>query len=297
MLAQSGSWNRTVLLMCFVGALVALVGTSLVGWTTETVRAADAATQAVTDRISFYNVPSDNKLELHIDYANGTTEKVKYPTTSCASGTVITRNLNLYTAKFVAEGCDPTIFQNLNLRWMGACNFELEHDPDVRIVTRGPYGETEIVNGHYPAGALQLSNIPSNTTSLAATMVYTNPQGIVQTGNVEFAFNTPHPGCSSVLLTPTATGTLTTTGPTATPTPTITNTPTATLTATVTTTVTPTVTPSATATATATDTAPGGSSPTPTPTATVTVLPPTGLDPVDEPNAPAAVVYLPLVTK
>jgi len=73
---------------------------------------------------------------------------------------VITQTLNLYTATFVADGCEAMVFQQLNLRWLGACRFEFEHDPDARIVARGPYGETVIAVGHYPAGELELNKSP-----------------------------------------------------------------------------------------------------------------------------------------
>ena len=298
MFVKSGSLKKIMVFVCLVSAL-AFVSASPVDWAAETVYAADAAVQSVpTDRISFYNVPSDQKLELQLDYANGKSEKIKYPLTQCAPGTVFTRDLNMYTATFVADGCDPTVFQNLNLRWMGDCAFKLEQDPDVRVIARGPYGEVVIVDEHYPAGALQFANIPANTTSLSATMVYTNPKGIVQTGNVELAFHNPHPGCSQA-ATPTPTQTVTTTVPTETPTqtvtatvpvetptPTVTNTPTATSTATVTATL---------STATPTEAPPGGTSPTDTPT--TAVEPPTGLDPVGEPSAQTVMVYLPIVAK
>lgn len=284
MLLRFNSIKKITPLVCLVGVLV-FASASPVDWATPVVYAADtvAAQSVVTDRISFYNVPSDHKLELHLDYANGKTEKIKYPLTQCAPGTVFTRDLNMYSVKFVAEGCDPTVFQILNLRWMGDCQFKLEEDPDVRIIARGSYGEAAVADAHYPAGDLELANLPAGTTSLAATMVYTNPQGIVQTGNVEFAFHSPHPGC----------------GPATSPTPT--PTPTQTLTTTV-----PVVTPTlmATSTVTPTEVPPGGMSPTATPTATSTptvtpaVEPPTGLDPVNEPSAPPIMaVYLPLVTK
>ena len=252
----------------------------------------------ITDRISFYNVPSDHKLEIQFDYANGKTEKIQYPSTSCAPGTVITRDLNLYAVKFVAEGCGATVFQNLNLRWMGGCLFKLEQDPDVRIIARGPYGEVTIVNAHYSAGDLELANLPANTTTLSATMSYTNPQGIVQTGNVEFAFHNPHPGCGQASIpTPTQTTTTTVRLETPTVTTTVTSTPTATSTPVVSAPVN---------TATPTDAPPSGTSPTdtPAPTSTPTATPtpaveaPTGLDPANEPSAPTTrIVYLPLVVK
>jgi len=288
-----------MLLLCLVGA-VALVGGIPVYWPAEAAQAADAvnAQAVVTDRISFYNVPSDHKLETHIDYADGRTEKIKYPSAMCAQGAEITKDLNLYGVKFVAEGCDATIFQNLNLRWMGDCLFELEHDPDVHMVARGPFGETVVADGHYPAGALQLTNLPADTTSLSATMVYTNPQGIVQTGNVEFTFHAPQPGCGQA-LTPTAT----TLPPTAvTPTPTllataVTATPTLIETA-----VTATETPTGTLTETATPTAtPKTTGEPPTPTSTIVptsaVEPPTGLDPGAEPGASNGTVYLPVILR
>jgi len=285
MLLKFTSFKKITLLVCLVGALV-FASASPLDWVTQVVYAADtvAAQSVLTDRISFYNVPSDHKLELHLDYANGKTEKIKYPLTQCAPGTVFTRDLNLYTATFVADGCDPTVFQILNLRWMGDCAFKLEEDPDVRIIARGSYGEVVVVDAHYPAGDLQLANLPAGTTSLAVTMVYTNPQGIVQTGNVEFAFHNPHPGCGPATSpTPTPTPTLTTTVPVETPTATNT--------------------PVATNTATPTDAPPGGLSPTATPaaTSTPTVTPavegPTGLDPVGEPSAQTGMVYLPIVAR
>lgn len=294
---------------------------------TPGVQAAEAAQAATADRISFYNVPSDHKLELQLNYVDGRTETIKYPAASCASGTVITRQLNLYTVTFVAEGCGATVFQNLNLRWMGDCRFEFEHDPDVHIIARGPYGETVIGDSHYPAGTFQLTNLPANTTSLAATMTFTNAQGTVQTGNVEFAFNTPHPGCGQAstpmptsTATPTAISTETATSTatpsatsieTATSTATATATSTETLTGTATSTATSTETPMDTTTSTATvETATPTNTATPTVTSTATptiiptalrspaVLPPTGLDPVDEPKALSTLrVYIPLVAK
>jgi len=271
-------------LLCLVSA-VALVSGIPMYWPAEAAQAANAQA-VVTDRISFYNVPSDHKLETHIDYADGRTEKIKYPSDLCAQGAVFTRDLNLYGVKFVAEGCGATIFQNLNLRWMGDCLFELEHDPDVHLVARGPFGETVVADGQYPAGKLQLTNLPANTTSLSATMVYTNPQGIVQTGNVEFTFHAPQPGCGQA-----PTPTPTTLPPTAvTPTPTlpstaVTATPTLPSTAV---TATPTATPKTT-----------GEPPTPTSTIVPTsaVEPPTGLDPGAEPSAPNGTVYLPVVLR
>ncbi|MCX6050702.1 MAG: hypothetical protein NT075_36900 [Chloroflexi bacterium] len=289
------------MLLLWLVSLVLLVNILPVDWGTPAVYAADAptgidsvnATRAVTDRISFYNVPSDHKLELHVDYANGKTEKIKYPAALCAPGTVITHDLNLYTVKFVAEGCQATVFQNLNLRWLGACQFEFEHDPDAHIVARGPYGEIVVADEHYPVGLLELTNLPANTTSLSATMSYTNEQGQAQTGNVEFAFHQPHPGCGQA-ATPTPTSTQTPTATIETETPTSTATPTVIV---ETTTVTPTVT-TGTATSTATPT-PTVETPTVTPTATPfsAVLPPTDLDPVSEPKAPTAVLYLPLLLK
>ncbi|CAN5427611.1 hypothetical protein BH10CHL1_BH10CHL1_48550 [soil metagenome] len=249
--------NRIILLLCLVSA-VALSGVVIVNAArslgaqidpTPSARSVIPAQAATADRISFYNVPSEHKLETQLDYVDGRNETIPYPAALCAAGTVITQQLNLYAVKFVTNGCEPTVFQNLNLRWMGDCRFEFEHDPDARLVAHGPYGEIVIGEGHYPVGQFQLTNLPANTTSLSATMIFTNTLGIVQTGNVEFSFNQPHPGCS----------------PTMTPTPTTTAT------------LTPTV-----ATA--------------TPTATSTELPPSGLDPIDEPQAPSS-MYLPLVTK
>ncbi|MFN8494697.1 MAG: hypothetical protein U0350_44255 [Caldilineaceae bacterium] len=287
---KTKSLKKMMLLVSLV-CTFSFVSATPLDWAVQTAYAADTmvAQSIPTDRISFYNVPSDHKLEFQLDYANGKSEKIKFPLTQCAAGTVFTRNLNMYSAKFVANGCDPTVFQNLNLRWMGDCQFKLEQDPDVRIIARGPYGEVVVVDEHYAPGALQLANIPANTTSLSATMVFTNPQGIVQTGNVELTFHNPHPGCGPT-ATATPTQTVTAPMPTETPTPTITQTPTATSTAIV--------------TATPTEENPNGSSPTATPTATSTptatpaVDAPTGLDPVDEPSASQpAMVYLPLVTK
>ena len=153
--------SRTTLLLCLVGA-VALVGAAPVkahlDWQAAgtPARLANGNTPAVKpDRISFYNVPVDSKLESHLDYADGRSEEIEYPAALCAAGTVITQTLNLYTATFVADGCEATVFQQLNLRWLGACRFEFEHDPDTWIVARGPYGETVIAAGHYPAGEFE----------------------------------------------------------------------------------------------------------------------------------------------
>lgn len=289
--------SKIIQLLCLVSA-VALVSGIPVYWPAEAAQAANAQT-TVTDRISFYNVPSDHKLEAHLDYADGRTEKIQYPSALCAQGAEITKDLNLYGVKFVAEGCGATIFQNLNLRWMGDCLFELEHDPDVHMVARGPYGEAVVADGHYPAGALQLTNLPADTTSLSATMVYTNPQGIVQTGNVEFTFHAPQPGCGQA-QTPTATTlpptvvtptpTLPSTAVTATPTlpsTAVTATPTLPATA-VTATETPTATPKTT-----------GEPPTPTSTIVPTsaVEPPTGLGLAGEPSASNGTVYLPVILR
>lgn len=298
MLLKKLSLKKMMLLVTLVCALVFVSATPM-AWAIQTAYAADTmvAQNIPTDRISFYNVPSDRKLEFHLDYANGKSEKVQFPLTQCAAGTVFTRDLNMYSAKFVANGCDPTVFQNLNLRWMGDCQFKLEEDPDVRVIARGPYGEVVVVDEHYAPGTLEIANIPANTTSLSATMVFTNPKGIVQTGNVELTFHTPHPGCGPA-ATATPTQTVTAPAPTETPTPVVTQTPVATSTATATPTVTqtPVATNTATATATPTEENPNGSAPTPTPTTTVEA--PTGLDPVGEPSASQpSMVYLPLVTK
>lgn len=318
--------NRSILLVCLV-SMLAFASESANRWATEALYAADTVTgqDVATDRASFYNVPTDHKLEIHLDYTDGRSEQIKYPSNSCAAGTVISRDLNLYTAKFVAQGCESTVFQNLNLRWMGECQFKLEQDPDMRIIARGPYGEVELLQGHQPAGLFQLLNLPANTTNLLATMAYTNVQGIVQTGNVEFVFHTPHPGCAP---TPSATPTpsVTSTGPIETSTPTATTTATATLpsgtasptaTGVVSSTPTQSVTPSAptetatpTMTGTAVVTAPPGtavetptavegvsSTPTPakTPNPAPTISVPTGLDPSTEPSL--SKLYLPLVTR
>lgn len=229
--------KRIILLLCvmspfaLMGAVPAHTGSDQ---NAESPSAADAPLGSAAangdavkpDRISFYNVPVDSKLESHLDYADGRTETIEYATALCAAGTVITQTLNLYTATFVADGCEATVFQQLNLRWLGACRFEFEHDPDARIVARGPYGETVIADAHYPAGELELNNLPADTTDLAVTMSYVDEQGRGLTGNVAFSFHTPHPGCSS---TPIATTTPTPTAtdippegaaPTDTPTPT-----------------------------------------------------------------------------
>jgi len=268
--------------------------------------AAEDVQTGVPDRISFYNVPSDHKLESHLDYADGRAEKIKYPAALCASGTVITQQLNLYTVTFVAEGCEATVFQHLNLRWLGDCRFEFEHDPDAHIVARGPYGEIGIADGHYPAGEFQLTNLPANTTSLSATMSLADAAGHVQTGNVEFAFHEPHPGCGQA-PTPTSTDMATPTAtieiamPTNTPTPITTigiTTPTSTATPTNAAMLTATIgitTPLSTATPTATSTE-TTIIVIPTATPSSAVLPPTGLDPIDEPGVPSmSRVYLPLV--
>ena len=302
--------NRIMLLLGLVSA-VALVGAvpmrAQLFAVAEAIQAADvlasidagAAPVVAPDRISFYNVPSDDKLESHVDYADGRTEKIKHPAALCAPGTEITHQLNLYTVTFVAEGCEATVFQHLNLRWLGGCRFEFEHDPDARIVTRGPYGETVIVEGHYPAGELELTNLPANTTSLYASMTHTDEQGDVLTGNVEFTFDESHPGCGQVPPpTPTSTQTVTATTSTPTLTPTATSTEMATATPTDTQTPTATVAPSttpSTATPTATDTSvPPTATATPTPTHTPEA--PTGLDPTDDPTT-SRPVYLPLVVK
>jgi len=301
--------NRIVLLVSLLILVTSVaLGGAEIDRFTEEVHAADAAAeleaaagQAVKpDRISFYNVPSDHKLESHIDYADGREEKISYPAGMCAQGTVITQQLNLYTATFIAEACEETVFQQLNLRWMGGCTFEFEYDPDALIVARGPYGEVVIANDHYPAGELQLNNIPANTTSIGATMSYLDEQGRVLTGNVGLSFNEPHPGCGEAQLpTPTATGTPITI-PEETPTPTATSTAisTETVTSTPTASQTPVegqATPNApTPTATSTETP----TVTPRPTQVLPPEPPTSLDPTAEPNAPdAARLYLPLVVK
>jgi hypothetical protein len=276
--------NRTMVQapLGFLLSAMILIGVAALGagvfWLPEDANAADgslaveaAASQAVRpDRISFYNDPVDHKVETHIDYADGREERIIYPATMCAQGTVITQSLNLYTATFVAEGCDFTIHQHLNLRWVGGCRFDFEHDPDARIVARGPYGEILITEAHYPEGEVEFNNIPADTTSLYATMRHTDELGRVLTGNVEFTFAPPHPGCG---LTPASTPT-----DTATPTATNTDTPTATPTATHTPTATPTATPvsnlsqpdTPTSTPTATNTPIMLNAETPTPTATET---------------------------
>jgi len=213
--------NRIVLLLCvmstvaLMGAVPAHTGYDQNAETPPVVQApignAVANGDAVTpDRISFYNVPVDSKLESHLDYADGRRETIEYSLALCAAGAVITQTLNLYTATFVADGCEATVFQQLNLRWLGACRFEFEHDPDARIVARGPYGETVIAEDHYPPGELELNNIPADTTQLSVTMTYVDEQGHALTGNVAFSFHDPHPGCSPtpiVTTTPTPTAT------------------------------------------------------------------------------------------
>lgn len=318
--------NRSILLVCLV-SMVAFASESARRWATEAVYAADAVTRqdVATDRASFYNVPADHKLEIQLDYADGRSEQIQYPSSLCAAGTVISRDLNLYTAKFVAQGCESTVFQNLNLRWLGECQFKLDQDPDIRIIARGPYGEASLLEGHLPAGLFQLPNLPANTTNLLATMAYTNIEGIVQTGNVEFAFHTPHPGCA-VAPSPTSTLSVTPTMPIETGTPAATTTATATVpsgtasptaTGVVSSTPTQLVTPTApteTATPTMTGTSvviapPGTAGPTPTavenvsgtptpaqtPSPAPTLSVPTGLDPSDEPSL--FKMYLPLVTE
>ena len=130
---KSGSeLKRIVLLLCvmstfaLMGAVPAHPGSDQNAETPPVAEAplgsAVANGDAVTpDRISFYNVPVDTKLESHLDYADGRSEEIEYPAALCAAGTVITRTLNLYTATFVADGCEATVFQQLNLRWLGAC--------------------------------------------------------------------------------------------------------------------------------------------------------------------------------
>jgi hypothetical protein len=222
-------WQRIVslvllLLLTSAGVLMGVVGTGP-AWSSPAAHAADAPT-VEPDRISFYNVPADHKLESHLDYADGRAEKIKYPAALCAPGMVITHSLNLYEATFVAEGCEETVFQQLNLRWLGGCWFEFEHDPQAHIVARGPYGETVLGDGLYPAGEVEFSTLPASTTSIDATMRYTDTQGRSLTGNVAFSFYEPHPGCGlAPTLTPTNTAT-----PTSTATPTLTATPTTTLT-------------------------------------------------------------------
>ena len=281
--------SRITLLLCLVGAL-ALIGSAPVradlDWQAAgtPIGIASGNTSTVKpDRISFYNVPVDTKLESHLDYADGRSEEIEYPAALCAPGTVITHSLNLYTATFVADGCEATVFQQLNLRWLGACRFEFEHDPDARIVARGPYGETVIAAGHYPAGELELNNLPADTTDLSATMTYIDEQGRTLTGNVAFSFHDPHPGCG---LAPTPTSTATSTP---TPTATATDTPTPLSTPTSTATATPTATATSTATPTSTSTA--------TPTPTDELEPPMGLDPIGEPSVSTSTVYLPFIVK
>lgn len=231
---KSGSELKRIILLLCVMSTVALIGavpahtgtdqnaeTSLVADTPIGITTANGDA-VIPDRISFYNVPTDAKLESHVDYADGRTETIAYAPALCTAGTVFTQTLNLYTATFVADGCEATVFQQLNLRWLGACRFEFEHDPDARIIARGPYGEAVIADGHYPAGEIELNNLPADTTHLAATMTYVDEQGHALTGNVAFSFHDPHPGCS---LAPTTTPTPTATdippdgaAPTATPT-------------------------------------------------------------------------------
>jgi hypothetical protein len=267
-------------------------------WSSPAAQAADAPT-VEPDRISFYNVPADHKLESHLDYADGRAEKIKYPAALCAPGTVITQSLNLYEATFVAEGCEETVFQQLNLRWLGGCWFEFEHDPQARIIARGPYGETVLGDGLYPAGEVEFSTLPATTTRMDATMRYTDAQGRSLTGNVAFSFYEPHPGCGQAPI-PTATATNT---PTNTGTPTATATATPTVTSTATETATPTATPSETPTTTLTPVVPQATIiPTFTPTATSVQPPqaetPTALDPTDEPSRPGVVeIYFPLVVR
>ena len=269
--------SRITLLLCLVGA-IALIGSAPVRADLDWQAAGTSTVKP--DRISFYNVPVDTKLESHLDYADGRSEEIEYPAALCAPGTVITHSLNLYTATFVADGCEATVFQQLNLRWLGACRFEFEHDPDARIVARGPYGETVIAAGHYPAGELELNNLPADTTDLSATMTYIDEQGRTLTGNVAFSFHDPHPGCG-LAPTPTATATNTPT-----PTATATNTP-----------IPSTPTPTATDTPTATSTETPTSTPTLTSTPTDEPEPPMGLAPTGEPIASTSTVYLPLVVK
>lgn len=204
---SSSSLHRIILLLCLIST-AALVGAiparSGYDGDAEIPPAADtrigiaaANGDPVTpDRISFYNVPTDAKLESHVDYADGRTETIAYAPALCTAGTVFTQTLNLYTVTFVADGCEATVFQQLNLRWLGACRFDFEHDPDARIIARGPYGEAVIAEGHYPAGELELNNIPADTAIISATMIYVDEQGHALTGNVAFSFHDPHPGCS-----------------------------------------------------------------------------------------------------
>lgn len=254
------------------------------------------------DRISFFNVTSDNKLESHIDYADNSDEKIKYPITSCAQGTVITKTLNLYTATFVAEGCEETVFQQLNLRWLGACQFEFEHDPQTLIIARGSYGEVIVADGLYDQGVYNF-DLPFGTTNVYASMSHQEGAEL-WTGNVEFDFGTQQ-GCveAPATATPTATATL---APTETPT--ASNTPTLTETATATPTATPTeiivtddLTPTETQTPIATEVGPTGidtpvpSTPLVTPTSTPPSRPPTADETEEEPSAVVASNYLPLV--
>jgi hypothetical protein len=216
---------------------------------------------------------------------------------------VITQSLNLYEATFVAEGCEETVFQQLNLRWLGGCWFEFEHDPQAYIVAHGAYGETVLGDGLYPAGEVEFSTLPASTTSIDATMRYTDTQGRILTGNVAFSFYESHPGCAPQTPSPTATSTATAT---ATPTNTATNTPTNTEAPTAiatTATATPTATPSETPTATLTPVvAQATVLPTFAPTATSVQPPqaqtPTALDPVDEPSHAGMIqVYFPVVAR
>jgi hypothetical protein len=294
---------KIVVLLCFLVSAMTFgrVATVDIGidWFTVNANAAapvggeaGAAQAVVPDRISFYNVPSDHKLESHLDYADGREEKIIYPAALCAEGTVISQPLNLYTATFVAEGCAETVFQQLNLRWLGGCRFEFEYDPDALIMARGPYGEIVLADGLYPAGELQLNHLPATTTSLSVTMRFTDTQGRILTGNVAFSFHEPHPGCAEAptpTSTPPAAATVTET-PSATPPATATETPFPSST--------PMPTASATATPTATQTEPPPSGQVTPSTLTPTPAIPTNLDPTDEPGAPTVTqLYLPFVVR
>lgn len=251
--------------LLFVLSIVVVVASVAIGVQAQSVR---------PDRISFYNVPSQSdKYQSHIDYADGREARKNYGT--CASGRVIEEQMNTYQATFVTEGCTPDIFQHLNLRWLGGCQFDFEDDPNVRITARGAYGEVTIT-GHYPQGAATLQ-LPQDTISMTAILSYTIA-GILRTGNIGFDFSDPV-GCvdAPATVTPTDTATTTATGtasPTAAP-------------------VLPAITPFSTETATPTMTPVETVSPTPTPTVAGACCP-TGEDPEREPER---MMFLPVVNK
>lgn len=246
------------------------------------------------DRISFYNVPGDSgKLESHIDYADGGDTKIKYPAALCTQGTVITQTLNLYTASFVAEGCEATVFQQLNLRWLGGCEFEFEHDPQTYGVAHGAYGHVVIADGLYDQGAYEFG-IPFGTTAISVVMSHT-VGGELWTGNVGYLFATPIGCVDAPLQAATATPTATM-ADTATATPDAPQTPTAT--ATETETPAPTATPE-TGTGGLSTPTPEVPTMTPTATATPTVTPPPENETTDEETTgePGRMVYLPVVDR